>query len=184
MQGYFGNFVGGGGIKSIQTFSDNITAGNTTKSVTISSVDVGSAIVFATQDLRNTVVTYTNYACRWNLTGSTTLTLRRTGTSGSSDTVSGFILEFEDGIVTSSNDYTTSLAAAATSATKTITSVDSSNSIIVPYGATQSSGIFSSARPFPYQAEVGFNSDTEIQTTVTNPQTSIDIVYGYQVIEF
>ena len=91
MQGYFGNFVGGGGIKSIQTFSDNITAGNTTKSVTISSVDVGSAIVFATQDLRNTVVTYTNYACRWNLTGSTTLTLRRTGTSGSSDTVSGFI---------------------------------------------------------------------------------------------
>jgi len=183
MQGYVGNFVGGGGIKSIQTFSDTVTTGNSTKDITITSVDTTSSIIIATQDLRNAVVTYSDYVCSWQLTSSTNLRLTRNGTSGSSDTVSGFIVEFEDNVILSNQYATVALAASATSATQTISSVGTGDTFIIPSGAIQTAGSYGSAQPFPSMVEVTLNSATQIGVTCTNPQTSLDVSYAYQVIE-
>ena len=177
---------GGGGIKSVQSVTGTIPNSSTFANLTITdAVDTANTLLFGGNASEGGVVAFMNFAVRWSLAGSTTIQLLRSGSSGVSSSSTVFILEFLPGSIASIQQKTISMASGGTTATTTITSVNTAKSIIIPLGAVSPSGTAGSGGDLDSVAEFTFNSSTQIQATRSSAINSpITIEYGVAVVEF
>lgn len=179
--------IGGGGIKSVQSTSGNIASSATTASLTLSTaVNTSNTILvggYATQYTTNIEGT----AVRWGLTGATTVTLTRgNNPANASPDATIYAIEFNDGQIASIEYTTVTVNAGSASATQTITSVTTANSIIIPCGASLVGNPPNNSDGVNGMVELTFNSGTQIQATRTgtsSPATT-SITYGVAVVEW
>ena len=182
---------GGGGIKSIQSVTGTIPNASASANLTLSeAVDTSNTMLIGGSGLRK-IATHTDDSCSWSLTGSTTVQLVRDGSSGESRSCTIYVIEFQPNIINSVSQYTVTFVSADTaddSATKTITSVDTNKSIILPLGVRWSgANVFADPSDLGASPEYQFNSSTQIEMFHPNLGTigtAVTVIYGFAVVEF
>ena len=166
-------------IQSIQTFSITIAAGATSGTATISSVDTTKAYLpYGGYETSNTAENASEILPRSELTNATTVTAyRNTSDAVFVTTVKGTVVEFVSGAVQSTARGT--ITVTGTSATATISSVTTGNSVTSFLGSTS-------------DATDAVHTDTLVRADLTNATTVTatqagpgnDTVTGYTVLEF
>lgn len=178
--------IGGfGGIKSVQSVTGTIPNAAAGANLTISSVDVDNTILFGGSASEGGVVVHVDTAIRWSLQSSTNVALFRSGTTGESPSATIYVLEFLPGSIDSIQQVTITMASGGTTATQSITSVNTAKVIIIPLGARSPSGTAGAGTDLDSVAEFTFDSATQIKATRNTAITSpITIEYGVAVVEF
>lgn len=152
-------------IGAPQYVSGTITLGNTSNTITITSVTTADTIVFF-NGISGFAGTPGNDCVRWELTNATTITITRGSGAASSITVNLIVATFTPGFIVS-KEATQCTPTAGSSATDSITSVNTARAIIVPQGASGTSTSSSSTSGCAGLAVVwALNSATQTQATV------------------
>lgn len=126
-------------VNSVQQRSITLTGSATTATDTISSVNTGrTLLIFNSASSSSSAVN--NWFYHMQLTGSTSVLLTRTGTLTTSRTVNYTVLEFTSAVVNSLQRGTININS-VTSADATITSVDTSRSILNFAGFSSNAGV-------------------------------------------
>lgn len=162
-------------IKSTQEVTGQITAGNSTTNITITSVNASYTMLYGSRT-ENPSGNDAQSAARWALTSSTNLRLTRTGTASNSPNFKISVVEYFPAAVKSLQAG--EITASAASVNATITAVDTTKSYVIDAGFRGSPTNIDN-----YGVSVGFNSTTSIYGKVQSVSTG-DYRFGYQVLEF
>lgn len=164
-------------IRSVQAFTITLTAPATSNTATISSVTTANCMLILTgsHGVQNSA---TDDFADLVLTNSTTVTATRTGTLGDMK-VSGYVIEFEAGVIKSNQTGTISIGGGGTSNTGVITGVDTTKAIPLYLGCRSDS---SSNSVNLYGADVTLTNGTTV--TASRPSTTGNHTVRYQVVEF
>ena len=111
------------------------------------------------------------------LTDGTTVTANRVGSWVGECVVKVTVLEFTDGSIAGVQRGTINIAQPATSNTDSITSVDTSKSVLLKLGATTGGGTINDLR-----CHIELTNSTTV--TATRDQSLGDVVVSYEVLEF
>lgn len=185
---FFGNNAGGGGgggtsyINSIQTFEITIAASSTSNIATITSVNTGNAVIFfAGFTSAETSVTYQDFLSRAELTNATTVTVYRNTSTTNSITVRGTVVEFTSAAIASVQAGTITIPSGTASATATISSVNTSNSVVFYLGFTASGAGISSLN---YFTSLTLTNATTVTASRNAAPSGITTTVGYCVVNF
>ncbi|WP_088258590.1 hypothetical protein, partial [Fimbriiglobus ruber] len=167
-------------INSVQPRSVTLTTANTSDTDTITSVVTANAMVVyaGCQVGANNAPSTFFYVPQ--LTGSTTVTLTRGGTSTTSRTMNYTVVEFASGVLNSVQRGTIALHN-VTSNTATITSVSTSHAVANLNNFSSSLAAGDPAETFP---GVALTNATTVTATVNTTGSSITCTVGYKVVEF
>lgn len=164
-------------VQSVQEVEITFSAGSTTGTGTITSVDTTRSIVLLNGWRSATNTDLTQLLCHLQLTNATTVTAtRNTGTNAS--IVRATVIQFKASAVSSVQQGTISLGT-TTSATATITSVDTARSVAVFLGALENHTA-ASDRAF---CAITLTDATTVTANRQDAFTNTATV-GYVVIEF
>jgi len=172
------SFIFGGAVSidSIQTGTISLTAGQTTATTTITSVDTARAVLF-----KNGEHAATSDSARWfevlqriEIDSATVLRTRR-NTSGSAASVDFTIVEFSSADIASIQTGSITLST-ATSNTATITSVDTAKSICIFLGETTGFTAGNTA-----QTKMVLTNATTVTMTTTD---NSDATGNFMIVEF
>lgn len=144
-----------------QYVSGSITVGNTSNTITITSVTTADTIVFF-NGVSGAVGIAGNDCVRWELTNATTITITRGSGAIGTITINLIVATFTPGFIVS-KEATQCTPTAGSSATDSITSVNTARAVIVPQGA---SGTSTAASPAGQSVVWALNSATQTQATV------------------
>jgi hypothetical protein len=178
MQGYFGNFVGGGGINSVQTVTVDFNSDfstNTTVNKTITAVDTSSTLLIP--HFNPGGASNDRDVCNIELTSSTNILFTRAATNVSGTTLTVQVIEFNPASILS-NQVISASYTSSTPVDIAISSVDTGKAYISNLGYDSDNGL-SSAEP-THRAEL--TSDTNARLFCVS-STGSATVRG-QVIEF
>ena len=179
-------------IKSVQTGAFTILDSGTTSTITITSVNTGSAItILQGRDDSNggTVCTDSsvNWAVRLELTNPTTLTWTRGGTAsiGTHSTGVYEVVEFYPSVVKSLQRGTISIASASTSNSVTISSVITTKSMM-PWQGFENDCNTSWSNETPRNAFIRsiLTNATTITATRYTTSSCAAVIVPYEVLEF
>lgn len=123
-------------VKSVQRGTVTVSAA-TSNTATISSVTTANSVVYLT-GYSTASDAPTQYACDVTLTDATTVTVTK-NTSISSVVAAFVVIEFQPWVIERIQDVSVTIAAASSSNTATITSIDTARSLTFDRGATVSS---------------------------------------------
>lgn len=164
-------------IQSTQAFEINFGSGDTSKTVTISSVDTSRSLVLLDGWHVGSNTDFRLCYSRLDLTNGTTVTATR-NTSGVALTVRGVVIQFAPGKVSSIQTGTITLSSGTSSNTATISSVTTSRAVAIYMGNITSGTIISRA---------ACTAELTNSTTITAARgdgSSSTATVGYTVIEF
>ncbi len=169
----------GARVKSIQAFSITIGSSSTSNTATITSVDTTwSHIVFNGEEGGDATDIRIGLA-RLDLTNSTTVTATRAAQNGTrSLTVKGMVVEWEPDSVKSVQQLSITVSAGSSSNTATITSVDTTKSVIFHAGNTGGS----STEIRSAQASMGLTNATTVTASRANTTNALTVTGA--VVEF
>lgn len=134
--------VAGGIIESIQEVEITIASSSATGTATISSITTGNSAIFCSYPYfgmqRQTASgnAADDIICAVDITNSTTVTATRSSAPAFAITLVVTVVEYKSTAVTSVQQGTVSMTGAETTSTDTITSVNTSRSVVVCNGAT------------------------------------------------
>ncbi len=163
-------------IDSIQTVSRELSGLDDTDAHTITSVDTNRSVVIY-NGARSTLSTFSAWMYRSALTAATTVTSTRESSSSSSRTVAYTVVEFASGVVNKLRRGSTAVTSTNATADTTITSVDTSKSVLIFGGyGTDSTG-----------ADDAYTTATLLNSTTVRAErtsTSSDNEISWEVVEF
>jgi len=165
------------GIKSIQTGSITIADLTSSNTATITSVDLNNSIIIHGGRNTGSTNTFVNQECRVALTNATTVTVSRSGSSAV-NVVGYTVIEFYPGVIRSVQRGTITINSTNTSATATITAVDTTKSVVFWLGSDASSNGSLTA------AYLTLTNSTTVTSTRNTQDGSSTSVTGYQVVQF
>jgi len=175
--GVTGSFTG---FKSVQYVTIALANLETSKTATITSVDITkSVIIFLGQ---TTVSTDSNnlsdYMARIELTNATTVTAYRTN-DNDDVTISCVVIEFDSAVINSKQSGTILISAGNTSNTATITAVNIAKSLLLYCGVITS---YTGTVPIHAFSRLALTNSTTITATRGNSSNSATV--GWNLIEF
>ncbi len=169
-------------IESVQQVAITLTTGvDATKTATISSVDTARSIVVPGWYTATNSSNARDEHCRVELTDATTVTVKRTGTSG---TIIYYatVVQFATGVVTAIRQGTITIGVSSTQQTATITSTDKTKSLLLYLGTNATAG--GSATMKYYFCDVEFTNNTTITANAGDSLSSTTREVGYVAVEF
>lgn len=167
-------------VRSVQHFEITMGASATTGTATITAVDTSRSIVLYSGFYSPFSTTGGNTnLMRLDLTNSTTVTATRNTSAVQQPVARGCVIEFAPSVVKSVQQGSTTMAAAATSNTTTISSVDTANSVVFHLGHSTTLTTFSTTSIF---GTVTLTDATTI--TVNRGASSNALTVGWVVLEF
>lgn len=184
---FLGHATGGGGgatsyISSVQPFEITIGGGDTTDTVTISSVTTSRSVIFwGGVNTDNISSTQREINARVELTNATTVTASRdTSDASYSVTVWGTVVEFTSDMVDSVQTGTINISS-GTSATATVSSVDTSRSAVFYLGFTSDGATSSADNVTP---ALTLTNATTVTATRGETTSLFTPTVGYALVQF
>jgi len=168
---------------SVQEFTIAITSDvATTNTATISSVATGNSAIFP-GGLRTPDSSFTvdDESTRVDLTNATTVTATRDTASASDTLIAGTVVEFASANIASIQRGTATIGAAETSVDVTVTSVDTSKSLLNSMSCTSDSGSEIDPEEQYYTAEIINATTIRFSRGIA---TSRLFTTGYELVEF
>ena len=174
-------FATSGIVKSLTRFSITIGNGATSNTATISAVDTANSAVF----FNMWTTSYTGdaprlYSPRVSLTNSTTVTASRDTADTATITVRGYVIEFKPSAIASIQQSTVTLPSSTASNTATISSVNTSRSMLLYQGITNTTTTTSPQGVF---SNIELTNSTTVTATRANGTTAV-VTIGFCVVEF
>jgi len=165
-----------GYVTSIQSVSIAVTAGNSTNTATITSVDTDTSfLIFQGQSCDATTANdSSDVFTRITRTNATTVTATRSGTTGAT-TINAVVIEGTANLVDTVQFGTVTIA--ASSATDTVTSVDTARSSLFWLGQSRAT----SSTILTSHGTIQLTNATTITGDINNPDGA---VLGYVLVEF
>lgn len=166
-------------IVSIQAFEITIGTGAASNTATITSVDTTKSVIFFGGYTTTDTAAGSTSCVRGELTNATTVTAYRNASSATSTcTLRGTVVEFASSAITSIQTGTITLTG-ATSNTATISSVDTTKSVVFFLGNTST---HSTTSPRINCCRVSLTNATTV--TCSRDTNSSNVTAGYAVVEF
>jgi len=164
-------------VSGVRQGTISITSTSMSNTATISSVTTSRSAVFFLGSY-SSVSNPTSFQCGVTLTNSTTVTaFRNSGDSGTS-VVGYVVVEFSSGVIQSNQQFSSADTAASTTTTQTISSVNTSNSLIAYGGFTGGSGNISLLNTY-----LTLSNSTTVTITKYSANATTRTTY-YAVLEF
>lgn len=172
---------------STQPTSINLSTIQLTNTATITSVSAAnSMLLYSGQDMTTSGATWTQFDKdnSWvTITNGTTLTATRTAENSTSININSTVLEFKSNVVKSVNRGSIVIGASSNSNTATITSVNTSFTVVGYTGFTAADGSATTAVNVKQSAVILTNATTITAQTSANDATNTRTV-GYDAVEF
>lgn len=127
-------------LQSVQQLSAAYTSASTTDTATITSVTAANSLLLPGGQLTPSLTTATDFFYRGEITNGTTVTWTRNGTSTTSRTPYGTVLEFKSGVLTANQQGSVAVNS-ATSNTGSITSASTTKSWAIWQGYSTDGGV-------------------------------------------